>query len=50
MILEQTSSSSNKELLEWIEPVIRQLDVRETAIAPSTGADGQTHYPDCTRS
>ncbi len=38
------------ERLEWIEPEIRQLDVRETAFRPHLGADGETHYADCTRS
>jgi hypothetical protein len=36
--------------LEWVEPEIRELDVRETAFDPHSGADGEKTYPDCTRS
>lgn len=49
MALEQASSSDGG-LLEWIEPVSRHLDIRETANQIFTGADGETQYPDCTRS
>ena len=36
--------------MEWIEPEVRQLDVRETAFRPHAGADGETRYADCNRS
>lgn len=36
--------------LEWIEPEIRQLDVRETAFRPHGGGDGDTRFSDCARS
>jgi hypothetical protein len=39
------------ERLNWVEPEIRELDVRETFNLPRTGADvGGNPYPDCQRS
>jgi hypothetical protein len=35
----------------WVEPEIRELDVRETSAFPGTGADaGGNPTPDCQRS
>lgn len=35
----------------WVEPEIRELDVRETSAAKGGGADvGGNPYPDCQRS
>jgi hypothetical protein len=35
----------------WIEPEIRELDVRETSVAPHLGADvGGNPFPDCQHS
>lgn len=35
----------------WVEPEIRDLDVRETNAAPGRGADaGGNPFPDCQRS
>ena len=36
--------------LEWVEPTVHQLDVRETAFNPQVGKDGGTVHADCTRS
>ena len=36
--------------LQWVEPEISQLDVKETSIYPFTGGDGYRGRPDCTRS
>ena len=41
--------------LAWVEPEIKQLDVRETSSNPGRGQDlefsqGHNAYPDCTRS
>lgn len=36
--------------IEWVEPSVHQLDVRETALNPGAGRDGNTTYADCTRS
>ena len=39
--------------LEWVEPTVEQLDVRETSTMPHTGGDNPKHiryYPDCTQS
>ena len=41
---------NKEERLVWVEPEIRQLDIRETATGPKAGGDGQRNYPDCTRS
>ncbi len=46
-IAQITSTDSR---LEWIEPEVHQLDVRETAYAPGSGGDGESQYADCTRS
>jgi hypothetical protein len=36
---------------EWVEPEIRELDVKDTLAAPRGGADvGGNPYPDCQRS
>lgn len=35
--------------MEWVEPELRQLDVRETAANPLSGTDGGA-FTDCTRS
>ena len=35
---------------EWVEPVVQQLDISETAYEPLTGGDGERSYGDCTRS
>lgn len=44
----------NKDLAErqpWIEPEIRELDVRETSAAPNLGTDvGGNPSPDCQHS
>ena len=32
----------------WIEPNVIVLAVSETALTPSTGADGETRWVDCT--
>lgn len=34
----------------WIEPEVRELDVRETALRPGVGPDGNTRWSDCTLS
>ena len=34
----------------WIEPLIEELHVSETAAQPSRGGDGGMIYPDCTKS
>jgi hypothetical protein len=47
-ILSTTASAVTR--LDWVEPEVQQLDVRETATNPGTGGDGQRRYPDCTRS
>jgi hypothetical protein len=31
----------------WIEPEVRELEVRETAAQPHVGGDGNFAYPDC---
>ena len=38
--------------LEWVEPEMRQLDVRETAMNNGTGMDGNGvgAFADCTKS
>ena len=47
--LNQTSATDQR--LNWIEPEVRQLDVRETAAKPSAGSDGGGgSFPDCTHS
>jgi hypothetical protein len=36
---------------EWVEPEIRELDVRDTFALPRLGADvGGNPFPDCQRS
>jgi hypothetical protein len=35
--------------MDWIEPQIKKLDVRETSQHPGGGADHSV-YPDCSRS
>ena len=47
---EMNSGSAVVERLEWIEPEVRTLDVRETAFRPHGGADGETRYSDCNAS
>jgi hypothetical protein len=36
--------------LDWVEPEVRELDVKETEIHPGRGADGETIWVDCTAS
>ena len=44
-------SNKNVDRKQWIEPEIRELDVRETFALPRTGADaGGNPFPDCQRS
>lgn len=40
MNYEMKSEGNTATLLEWIEPEVRQLDVRETAASKNVGADG----------
>ena len=53
---ELLSGTTEDNRLEWIEPTVLQLDVRETATNPARGLDyglyyrTGPHYPDCTRS
>lgn len=45
------SSENNRDLKAWVEPEIRELDIRETFAFPGTGADvGGNPFPDCQRS
>jgi hypothetical protein len=37
-------------LLKWVEPEVRTLEVKETALFPRIGNDGGHVAPDCTRS
>jgi hypothetical protein len=44
-------SEENRDLKAWVEPEIRELDVRETFAFPNLGADvGGNPAPDCQRS
>ncbi|ADW67873.1 hypothetical protein [Granulicella tundricola] len=43
-------SVEQKKRMPWVEPEIRQLDVRETASNEGFGGDGQKRFADCTRS
>ena len=36
--------------LEWIEPDVRELSVRETQAMPTPGGDGARTFPDCSTS
>jgi len=40
----------HEERMAWIEPEARVLSVKESAIAPGVGADGETIWTDCTLS
>lgn len=42
-------TNDNPEPKAWVEPEIRELDIRETFTFPNTGGDGSI-FPDCTRS
>jgi len=48
--MQNPNSAEQTVLLEWMEPEIRELDVRETAFRPASGHDGETRYSDCTHS
>ncbi len=48
--MQDRNENTQVTLLEWIEPEVRQLDVRETAFQTGKGADGDASYPDCARS
>ena len=51
--MDLNAKETNDVRLEWVEPTVQQLDVRETALNPFTGGDNPQHirfYPDCTRS
>ncbi len=55
MALDQNEVAAMENRLEWVEPEIKQLDVRETAYNPGSGGDPiysqyGNAYPDCTRS
>ena len=50
IMIDKNIVSSTEARLAWIEPTVTDLDVRETAIYPSGGGDGQKNFPDCTRS
>lgn len=39
-----------EERLAWIEPEARVLSVKESAISPGVGTDGETIWTDCTLS
>jgi hypothetical protein len=41
---------SEETLEEWVEPTVTEFEVRDTANLPGPGPDGDTIYPDCTRS
>jgi hypothetical protein len=44
-------SKALRERRTWVEPEIRELDVRETSALPGAGADvGGNPTPDCQRS
>jgi hypothetical protein len=49
---QNTQQQQVTERRAWVEPTVRQLDVRETAFNPSTGGDGQINpiFADCSRS
>jgi hypothetical protein len=36
--------------LDWIAPEVRAMSVKETALRPNTGHDGETIWTDCTLS
>jgi hypothetical protein len=50
MEMDNKNQAPSSTLLPWVEPEISNLDVADTAAFPTTGADGEIQYPDCTRS
>ncbi len=49
--MHMTPSQNDSDRKAWVEPTIRELDVRETFAFPNLGADvGGNPAPDCQRS